>query len=172
MKFKYWVVAIIIGPLIGAAIWWGPSLVIDSNDPLNKPDVFVYTNNGMLQWFELKLRNGKIDGTLHQQRLIETEDKAPSIDEKIYPVTGEGTKKGYKLVVKTVGTYDAWFSGPHLALQKHGEQDRHLYNPVNQEELASYVDALLGYHKEEKEKNQRRQFLSELPQCLRISSHQ
>jgi hypothetical protein len=164
-KLTYWGLAAIIVVVIATAFWWGTSLGKDLKDPLNKPDAFVYTNNGTLHWFELTLKNGKIKGKRHQQKLIETAGKAPSIDGKINPVTGETTDKGYRFFVDTGGeimNFEAWFSGPHLAVQEQGEQEPQLYNPVNKGELDSYVDALQDYHKEENEKKQRRQFFTEL----------
>ncbi|WP_066305724.1 hypothetical protein [Bacillus sp. FJAT-29814] len=164
-KLKYWRVAAVIGLLIGIVYWWATSLVKDLKDPLNKADVFVYSDNGILHWFELTSRSGKVKGKLHQLRLIEKVGKAPSMEEKIYPVTGETTKKGYTFVVNKDGnlkSYEAWFSGPHLSVRMQVEQDSILYNPVNQEELSGYVKALKDYNTEEKENKQRRQFFDEL----------
>jgi hypothetical protein len=164
-KLKYWGVATIIGVLIGAAFWWIPTKVNELKDPLNNSDAYVFSDNGILYWFELNSKSGKIEGKLHQQRFIETAGKAPTLEEKIYPLTGETTKERYFFEVKN-GTemvrFKAWFTGPHLSVQKQGEKDSKLYNPVNLEELDSYVKALQDYHTEERENNQRREFFTAL----------
>lgn len=164
-KLKYWGVAAVIGVLIGAAFWWVPSKVNELKDPLNKSNAYVFSDNGILYWFELNSKRGKIEGKLHQQRLIETAGKTPTMEENIYPLTGGTTKERYFFKAK-YGTemmrFAAWFTGPHLSVQKQGEKDSKLYNPVNWVELDSYVKALQDYHMEERENNQRREFFTAL----------
>lgn len=164
-KLKYWGAAAVIGLLIGTAFWWATSKVKDLKDPLNKSDAFVYSDNGILHWFELNSRRGKVTGKLHQQRFIEKAGKSPFKEEKIYSLTGETTEKGYKFKVNNDGkitTYEAWFSGPHLSVQKQGEKDIRLYNPVNHKELDGYIKALKDYHAEENENKRIRNFFSDL----------
>ena len=164
-RLKYWGVTAVIGLLIGVAFWWATSEVKDRKDPLNKSDAFVYSDNGILYWFELTSRKGKVEGKLHQQKFIEEIGKEPFMEEKKFPLTGETTEKGYEFKVNNGGeimTFDAWFSGPHLLVQKQGEKDNKLYNPVDQEELDEYVKAIQFYHSEEKEKNRIKKFFSEL----------
>ncbi|GHH96938.1 hypothetical protein [Neobacillus kokaensis] len=164
-KLKYWGVAAVISLVIGTACWWAISKVNEHNDPLNKSDAFVYSDNGFLYWFELTSKRGKVEGKLHQLRFIEKAGKAPLKDEKIYNLIGETTEKGYKLKVNNgteMMTYEAWFTGPHLSIQKQGEKDIKLYNPVNQEELKGYVSALKDYDAEEKENKRLREFFSKL----------
>jgi hypothetical protein len=153
--------------ILGAAFWWITVEMKDQNDPLNQSDAFVYSNNGMLYWFDLKTRKGQVEGSFHLQKLIEETGDPPFIEEKINSLNGEKTEKGYKFKVSVddeVTSFDAWFSGPHLAVQKHGEEGSTLYNPVDQEELGEYVDALFNYHAEEKEKERLKAFFSELRQ--------
>ncbi|WHY92951.1 hypothetical protein QNK12_05510 [Neobacillus cucumis] len=164
-KLKYWGAAAVIGLLIGTAFWWATSKVKDLKDPLNKSDAFVYSDNGILHWFELNSRRGKVTGKLHQQRFIEKAGKSPFKEEKIYSLTGETTEKGYKFKVNNGGkitTYEAWFSGPHLSVQRQGEKDIRLYNPVNHKELDGYIKALKDYHAEENENKRIRNFFSDL----------
>ncbi|MFT4413943.1 hypothetical protein ACLM5H_08795 [Fredinandcohnia humi] len=158
-RLKYVGVAGVIMLLIGVAILWATAKMKDHKDMLNNSDAFVNSNNGTVYWFELTSRRGKVEGKLHQQRFIEKVGKAPVMEEKKYPLAGEITENGYVFRVN-IGdeliTFDAWFSGPHLSVQKHGEKDNVLYNPVNQEELNGYVKALQDYHTEEKEKKRMR----------------
>lgn len=164
-KLKYWGVGAVIMLLIAAAIWWIPSKMNELQDPLNKSDAFVYSNNGIVLWFELASKRGNIEGKLHQQRFIEYPGKAPVLEDKVYPLLGKTTENGYIFDVKqgteTIG-FNAWFTGPHLSVQKQGEKDSTPYNPVNWEELDGYVEALKDYHTEEREKKQRREFFTEL----------
>lgn len=161
-KFKYWAVAAVIGLLMGAAFWWS---VKEKNNPLNQADAFVYSDNGILHWFELTSKSGKIKGKLHQQRFIGKPGEAQFVEEKIYPLSGDTTDKGYNFMVNVGGgkiLFKAWFSGPHLSVQKQGEKENKFYNPVNKQELEEYVNALKDYHKEEDEKQRLRTFFSEL----------
>jgi hypothetical protein len=164
-KLTYWGVMAVIGLLIGVTLWWATLELTDSRDPLNQSDAYVYSNNGMLYWFELTSRNGKVEGTFHQQKLLEENEKPPSIDETKYHLIGEKTKKGYEFKVdkgREMIAFDAWFSGPHLSVQEHGEKENKLFNPVDLEELEEYEAALLNYHSEEKENNRVRKFFSDL----------
>jgi hypothetical protein len=170
-KLTYWGVAAVIGVLIGGAFWWAISELNDRKDPLNKSDAFVYSDTGKLYWFELTSRNGKVEGKLHQQKIIEESEKGPFIEEKKYPVTGETTKKGYEFKVNDGGkmmTFDAWFSGGNLFVQKQGETDNKLYKAADQKELDEYVKAIQQelqntiYHSEEKENKRINKFFSEL----------
>ncbi|RSD27072.1 hypothetical protein [Mesobacillus subterraneus] len=166
-SLKSWGVMTLIAILMGAVFWWAIAEWKNRNDPLNQSDAFVYTDNGMLYWFDLKTRNGQVQGSYHLQKLMEETGEVPFIEEKKYPLTGERTEKGYKFKVKVEGqviTFNAWFSVPHLTVQKNGEAGSALYNPVNQQELREYVDALLNYHAEEKENNRLKTFFSELRQ--------
>jgi hypothetical protein len=162
---KYWGLAAIIGLLIGLVFWWAIIGVKDRMDPLNKSDAFVYSDNRTLYWFELTSRRGQVEGKLHQQKFIEEVGKAPFMVDKKYPLFGETTEKGYEFKVKNGGeimTFDAWFSGPHLLVQKQGEKDYRNYNPVDLEELDEYVKALQLYDSEQKEKNRLKKFFSNL----------
>lgn len=164
-KLRYCGVAAVIGLLIGVVFWWATTEVKDRKDPLNKSDAFVYSDNRTLYWFELASRRGKVEGKLHQQKFIEEVGKAPFMEEKNSPLTGETTEKGYEFKVNNGGdimTFDAWFSGPHLLVQKQGEKDNKLYNPVDQEELDEYVKAIQLYDSEQKENNRIKKFFSDL----------
>ncbi|MFJ8248064.1 hypothetical protein [Peribacillus asahii] len=170
-KLKYWGVAVVIGLLIGVAFWWATSEGKDRKDPLNQSDAFVYSDNGILSLFELTSQKGKVEGTLHQQKIIEEAGKVPFIEEKKSPLTGEITEKGYEFKVNNGGnimTFNAWFSKGNLVVQKQGEKDTEVYKAVDQEELDKYVKALQQdlqmaiYHSEEKEKNRLRKFFSDL----------
>ncbi|USK87489.1 hypothetical protein [Peribacillus asahii] len=170
-KLKYWGVAVVIGSLIGVAFWWATSEEKDQKDPLNQSDAFVYSDNGILYWFELTSQKGKVKGTLHQQKIIEEVGKVPFMEEKKSSLTGETTEKGYEFKVNNGGniiTFDAWFSDGNLLVQKQGEKDNEVYKAVDQEELDKYVKALQQglqmaiYHSEEKEKNRLRKFFSDL----------
>lgn len=166
-SFKLWGAMLLTALLIGIGLWWATTEVKDRNDPLNQYDAFVYSDNAILYWFELKSRKGKVDGNFHQQKLIEGYREMSSIVENIFPLTGELTEKGYKFYLHKDGktsTLIAKFSGPHLAVQKQGEIDQVLYNPVKHKELDGYVQALLHYHDEEKENNRLRKFFSDLRQ--------
>lgn len=166
-SFKYWGVTVALALLIGVGISWTITKIKERNDPLNKSDAFVYSNNGTLYWFELASRKGKLEGYLHRQKLVNKIEEPVNIEEKKYLLDGEKTEKGYEFKVKVDGeiiTYDAWVSGPHLSVQKHGEKDIRLYNPVNKEELGEYIDALKNYHAEEKENNRLRKFFTDLRQ--------
>ncbi|MBT2678687.1 hypothetical protein J7E38_06700 [Bacillus sp. ISL-35] len=166
---KLWGAMLLTALLIGIGLWWTITEMKDRRDPLNQADAFVYTDNGMLYWFELTSRKGKVEGSLHQQKLMDGYSESPYIEEKTFPLTGESTEKGYEFIVNADGkriAYHAFFSGPHLSVQKLQEKDSHLYNPVSEEELAEYVDALLNYHAEEKENERLRKFFSDLRQVF------
>lgn len=164
-KVKLWGAAIIIGLIIGLAALWTISKFHDLNEPINKYDAFVYSDRGMIYFFELRSKGRTIEGKLHQQRLWETSGNTPFIEENLYALSGQKTEKGYRFKVKKDSgsvEYNAWFSGPHLSVQKEGEKDFTLYNPVDQEELETYIQALRDYHVEENEKKQRREFFTKL----------
>ncbi|ALC89128.1 hypothetical protein AM500_04475 [Bacillus sp. FJAT-18017] len=152
--------AVLIGLLIGYTAWWVTTEVKVSSEPLNQHDAYVYSNNAMIHWFELSSRKGKVEGYFHEGKLIEEDDEPPLVERQKYPLTGKKTKNGYELTVNKDGnkiTYDVAFSGPHLSVQKPGEHEAILYNPVNQRELDEYVTALLDYNVEKNEKDQIRQ---------------
>jgi hypothetical protein len=162
---KYWGLAAIIGLLISLVFWWAIIGVKDRMVPLNKSDAFVYSDNRTLYWFELSSRRGQVEGKLHQQKFIEEVGKTPFMIDEKYLLTGKTTEKGYEFKVNIGGeimTFDAWFSGPHLLVQKQGEKDYKYYNPVDQEELDEYVKALKLYDSEQKEKNRLKNFFSNL----------
>jgi len=170
-KLNYWGIAVVIWLLIGVAFWWSTSEVKDRKDPLNQSDAFVYSDNGILYWFELTSQKGKVEGTLHQQKIIEEVGKVPLIEEKKFPLTGETTARGYEFKVNNDGkfmAFDASFSNGNLVVQKQGKKDKEVYKAVDQEELDKYVKALQQelqmaiYHSEEKEKNRLRKFFSDL----------
>ncbi|USK62544.1 hypothetical protein [Peribacillus asahii] len=170
-KLNYWGIAVVIWLLIGVAFWWATSEVKDRKDPLNQSDAFVYSDNGILYWFELTSQKGKVEGTLHQQKIIEEVGKVPLIEEKKFPLTGETTARGYEFKVNNDGkfmAFDASFSNGNLVVQKQGKKDKEVYKAVDQEELDKYVKALQQelqmaiYHSEEKEKNRLRKFFSDL----------
>lgn len=166
-SYRLWGAMMLITLMIGSGLWWTKTEIKDRRDPLNQADAFVYSNNGMLYWFELTSRKGKVEGSLHQQKLMEGYSETPFIEEKTFPLTGATTEKGYEFNVNVDGkiiSYNAFFSGPHLSVQKHQEKEGQLYNPVNDEELVEYVDALLNYHAEEKENDRIRKFFSDLRQ--------
>ncbi|CAM3833371.1 hypothetical protein [Mesobacillus thioparans] len=166
-SFKSWGAIVIIASLIASGLWWTITEMKDRRDPLNQADAFVYTDNGMLYWFELTSRKGKVEGNLHQEKLMDGYGDSPYIEEKTFPLTGESTDKGYEFNVNVDGktiSYTAFFSGPHLSVQNQQETESHLYNPVSDEELVEYVDALLNYHAEEKENDRIKRFFTDLRQ--------
>ncbi len=166
-SFKLWGAIVIIASLIAIGLWWATTEMKDRRDPLNQADAFVYTDNGMLYWFELTSRKGRVEGNLHQEKLMDGYGESPYIKEKTFPLTGETTEKGYEFRVNADGkrvTYHAFFSGPHLSVQNQQEKESHLYNPVGDEELVEYVDALLNYHAEKKENDRIKNFFTDLRQ--------
>ncbi|WP_442600091.1 hypothetical protein [Neobacillus sp. D3-1R] len=164
-KFTYRGMFPFIGILLIIGLWWGISKFKDLIEPLNQSDAFVYSNNAKLYWFELTSHKGKVEGNLHEEKLIDEMGKAPFIEKKKYPLTGKVIEKGYVFQVKKgekMLSYDASFSGPHLSIQMQGNEERILYNPVDQKELNEYEKALLDYYKEERENEQLRKFFTEL----------
>lgn len=170
-KLKYLGALAVIGLLISVSFWWATSEMKDRKEPLNKSDAFIYSNNGILYWFDLTSRKGKVESKLHQLKIIEVIGKAPFIEEKKYPLTGEITEKGYEFYVYNgvkITTFDAWFSGANLLVQKQGEKDNNLYKSVDQEELDVYIKSIQQElqvaidHSEEKEKKRLEKFFSEL----------
>lgn len=170
-KLKYWGLPAVIVLLIGVAFWWGTSKVGDRKDPLNKSDAFVYIDKDILYWFDLTCRNGKVDGTLLQQQVIEEIGKVPFLDEKKSPITGKVTKNGYEFIINNGGDilkFDAWFSGENLLVQKEGEKDKKFFVAMGDKELGENVKAfqqvlqMAIYHSEEKEKNRLRRFFADL----------
>ncbi|MFD2446916.1 hypothetical protein ACFSO7_23525 [Bacillus sp. CGMCC 1.16607] len=81
-KIKYWSIAALIGLLIGVSFWWVSTEMKDRKDPLNKSDAFVYSNNAMLYWFELKSQKGKVKGILHEQKLMDGMGENPILKKK------------------------------------------------------------------------------------------
>jgi hypothetical protein len=170
-KLKYWGVLVVIGLLIGVAFWWGISRVEDRKDPLNKADAFVYSENGILYWFELTSRNGKVQGKFHQQKVIEEIGKVPFLEEEKSPLTGKTTENGYEFMITIGGDimkFDAWFTGTNLFVQKHGEKDNKLFEAMDHKEFDKKEKAIQQelqmaiYHSEEKEKNRLRTFFADL----------
>jgi hypothetical protein len=170
-KLKYWGVTVVIGLLFGVALWWGISNVEDRKDPLNKADAFVYSENGILYWFDLTSSKGKVEGKFHQQKVVEEIGKVPFLEEKESPITGKTTEIGYEFLVTSGGDimkFDAWFSGANLYLQKHGEKNKKLFEAMDQKELDENVKVIQKelefaiYHSEEKEKNRIRKFFADL----------
>jgi hypothetical protein len=166
-SIKYWHVAVLVVVLI--SIWWISTKVADSKDPLNKTDAYVYDNDSALYWFELKSRNGKVEGKLYQQEIIEEIGGVPFLDERTYPLTGKLTDNGYELTVTIDGeviTYDSWISGKDLYVQTQEENNRLSFKAVNKEELDEYIVALQDnlenaiYHAEKKEQDRLREFFS------------
>jgi hypothetical protein len=170
-KLKYWGVPAVIVLLIGSAFWWGISKVDDRKDPLNKSDAFVFKDNGILYWFDLTSRKGKVEGTFYQQKIIEEIGKVPILEEKKFPLIGETTETGYEFMIKNseeIMKFDAWFSGKDLLVQKKGEKDSKLFVAMDHKELGKNVKAIQQvlqmaiYHSEEKEKNRLRKFFADL----------
>jgi hypothetical protein len=170
-KLKYWGVPAVIVLLIASTIWWGISKVDDRKDPLNKPDAFVYSDNGILSWFDLTSQKGKVEGTFFQQKIIEEIGKVPILEEKKFPLIGETTESGYEFRIKNaeeIMRFDAWFSGEDLLVQRQGEKDNKLFVAMDHKELDKNVKAIQQvlqmaiYHFEEKEKNRLRKFFSDL----------
>ncbi|HYK73319.1 MAG TPA: hypothetical protein VEV44_09395, partial [Pseudoneobacillus sp.] len=158
-------VVVVIGLLFGFAFRWGTSELKDRNDPLNKSAAFVYSDNGTLHWFELTSRKGKVEGKFHQHKITGEIRKEMLIEREEYPLTGKKTEKGYEFKVNNSGeimAYDARFSGPFLSVQKKGEKESKLYNPVNQKELDGYIESLRSYHAEEIEKRRLEKFFNDL----------
>ncbi|WP_043930648.1 hypothetical protein [Bacillus sp. EB01] len=156
---------VLIGLLIGFTAWWATTEAKVSSEPLNQHDAYVYSNNAMIHWFELNSRKGKVEGYFHEGKLIEEDDEPPLVERQRYPLTGKKTKNGYELTVNKDGnkiTYEVAFSGPHLSVQRHGEKEAILYNPVKQKELDEYVTALLDYNVEKNEKDRIREQLTEI----------
>ena len=137
-KLKSWGVAALIGLLIGVSFSSAETSELkDRKDPLNKSHAFVYSDNGTLYWFDLTSRKGKVEGKLHQQKIIEESGKLPLImEERKYPLTVEATEKGHQFKVNNDGeimTFEARFSGANLLVQKQGEKDNKLYKAVDEE---------------------------------------
>ncbi|MGV3487492.1 MAG: hypothetical protein ACO1OC_02775 [Tuberibacillus sp.] len=170
-KAKYWGTAWFIGILIVAFMWWMISEIKDRKDPLNSSDAFVHYDDGILIWFELSHHRGKVDGQLHQMKIIEEIGQPPYMESKKYDLTGEKAKKGYKLKIKLGGnleTYDAWFSGGNLWLKRQKNKDRKYYKPVQKDELLNYKKAIQQDFQialdqsEQKEKERINHFFSQL----------
>lgn len=166
MSKSKWLIIVV---LIGAAILW--VAYAGQKDALNKSEAFLFSDTGTIYWFEITSKNGKVEGKLYQQELIEKIGDVPFIEEKEYSVTGKNTEKGYEFLASKDGetkSFDAWFTGTDLAVQKHGESAPLLFQAVSKKEIDEYVnqlqqeleDALYGW--EEKEKNRLRTFFSEL----------
>jgi hypothetical protein len=168
-KLKWWGVSTFIGLLIGVVIWWLTGE--DPRDELNKSAAFVYRDQGVLYWFEFNSRIGKVEGKLHKKVIIEEIGREPLLEEKDYPITGKKTDKGYELQIKDhkeIRRFDAWFSEKNLSVQEQGESDVKIYQAVGEEKLGQYENELqqewenVLYYAEEKEKNRKRKFLSDL----------
>ncbi|MCH1627729.1 hypothetical protein [Fredinandcohnia quinoae] len=101
-KVKYWGVTVLIGLLLCIAYWW--ATIDDRSDPLNNPVVFIYSDNSMLSWFNLSIKNGKVKGNLYQHKVIEEIGEVPVIEKKTYPLTGKVTEKGYEFRVQRART--------------------------------------------------------------------
>lgn len=167
---KYWGIAVAICLLIGA-FWWGSSVLKERKNPLNQSDAFVYSDNGILNWFEITSRSGKVEGTLHKQKIVEEIGQVPFMEKNSYPLTGKTTEKGYEFKVNNGGktiTFDASFTGKYLKVKTQGIKDNKRYIPVDKAELNEYVKTLKQKlqvaidQSEEKEKNRLRKFFSEL----------
>jgi hypothetical protein len=144
-KLKYWGVLAVIVLLIGTVFWWGISKVDDRKDPLNKPNTFVYSDNGIHYWFDLTSRKGKVEGTFYQQKIIEEIGKVPILEEKKFPLIGETTESGYEFRIKNsekIMKFDAWFSGEDLLVQRQGEKDNNLFIAMDQKELHKNVKVI------------------------------
>jgi hypothetical protein len=170
-KLKFGGLPAVIILLIGVAFWWGISKVDDRKDPLNKSDAFVYSDKDILYWFDLTSRKGKVEGTLHQQQVIEEIGKVPFLEEKKSSITGKITKNGYEFIINNAGDilkFDAWFSGENLLVQKQGEKENKIFVAVDDKELGENVKAfqqvlqMAIYHSEEKENNRLRNFFADL----------
>jgi hypothetical protein len=170
-KIKYWGVVVVFSLLICVAFWWVISAMNDQKDPLNKSDAFVYSDEGILYWYEVTSRKGKVEGELHQQKIIEEIGKVPFMEENKYPITGVITEKGYEFKVKNskkMMQFDASFSGKNLLVQKQRESDSKVFKPVDQEKLDEYVNMIQKElqmaidQSEEKEKKRIKDFFSDL----------
>lgn len=168
-RLKWWRVATLIGVLIGVAILW--VTFEDRKDPLNKSDAFVFQDEGELYWFEITSRIGKVEGKLYKKVIIEEIGREALFEEKYYSVTGKTTDKGYEFQVKDdkeILKFEAWFSEGNLSIQEQGESEIKIYQAVGNEELGEYKNELqqewenVLYYAEEKEKNRKRKFLSDL----------
>jgi hypothetical protein len=169
-KLMYFGVLMAICLLSGAALCWGIINAEDRKDPLNKADTFVYSEKGILFWFELTSRKGKVEGEFHQQKVIEEIGKVPFLDEKETTITGKATEKGYEFIRTNSGNilkFNAWFSGENLFVQKQGEKEK-IFEAMNHKELDGKVKAIQEelefaiYHSEEKENNRLRKFFADL----------
>lgn len=159
--------------LIGMAAWLAVSSAGDRKDPLNKAEAFAYKENGMLYWFELNSRSGKVTGKQHLMKVIEEVGGPPFLEEKHFSIRGEETGKWYELKVNHDGKtrkYSAWFSGPKLLIQEQGEKAPKVYKAAEKKEIEEYVKEIQReydkavYHSEEKEKTRLRNFFSDLNQ--------
>ncbi|MBS4196326.1 hypothetical protein [Lederbergia citri] len=162
-KFTFWGVAVLIGLVIGAGIWFAIKV--------SKSEEFVYSENGKLYWLELKSRTGNVKGIFHQQELIDEIGNVPFIEEKEFSITGETTEKGFKFSVDDGGEikkFSARFSEKNLVVQEQGESDVKLFQSVTDQSLEQHKKELQQelqiaiYHSEEKLNNFLRTFFSEL----------
>lgn len=164
-NLKYLGVPIVVLLILGITIHNLIIYVKDKKEPLNNYYAFVYPDNAKVKWFELKSRNGKIQGEYHEKSIGKDNGKKQPLKEKIYPVVGKVTRNGYEFNVKqneNYNRYSAKFVGPHLSIRKKTDKENKLYNSVNQKELNNYIEALKDYYKEENEQKQIREFFSKL----------
>lgn len=168
-KLKYWGAALIVGLFLGFTFWWTDHK--DKKDPHNRSDVFVYQEKGILHWLKLSIQDGKVKGTLHEQKMIEEIGKVPFIEQKNYPLDGEITEKGYEFNVKKddkVSKIKVTPSSKGLIVQRPEDKESKLYIATNHEKLNEYVKAIKKelqiaiYHSEEKENQRLKNFFSEL----------
>lgn len=167
-KLIYSMLTVII---IGAAVWWGISIMNDRKEPINQSDAFVYAENSVLQWFDLSIRNETIKGTFNEKKIIEEIGKVPVLAEHTYKVTGTSTTNGYELQVQKDGSlekYDAWFANDQFHIRSHIDGEIKILKGVKENELKKYMDDLQEqldiavYHSEKKEKDRIQKFFNDL----------
>lgn len=157
--------------IVIVSLWWAISDAKMKKEPLNQPDAFAYRDNGLLNWFELTSKKGKIEGKLHQQSIVDEVGRVPFIDERTYSLTGEVVDQDYVFRVNQDGNtviYDARLTDSNLLVTKRGENEDTLFKAVNTEDLQHYNELLreqlqeVLYHSEKKEKDRIKNFFNEL----------
>ncbi len=168
-KIKGWAVAILAILLAVTAVWWFSSQT--GNDPFNESGLYVCAEDGLLYWFDLSARKGKVEGTFHKHQIIEEIGEVPFIEEKTYSLSGTAEENNYEFTAVSddeTRNFHVEFSGNDLSVLEHGEDESLLFKGISNNELNEYLSnldkelekAIDGM--EEKEKEFIRTFFSDL----------